>query len=152
MRLKTIIFILWMVLCAVSYAGSALKQVCLRDACIDVEIADTDAKRQKGLMYRENLPENQGMLFIFEYEAPHRFWMKNTLIPLDIIWIDKDKRIVDIKANAAPCKEICEPFEGGYKERNCESFTPSAKALYALEVSAGFTKTHKITIGDHITF
>ena len=139
MRLKTIIFILWMVLCAVSYAGSALKQVCLRDACIDVEIADTDAKRQKGLMYRENLPENQGMLFIFEYEAPHRFWMKNTLIPLDIIWIHQGK-VVDVSLDVA----------NPYGNEEPKVVYPIEPADLVLEVNAGWARTHQIKIGDMV--
>lgn len=123
-----------------SYGQGIIQQVCVKDSCVQVEIADTDAKREAGLMYRESLPENKGMLFIFDYEAPHGFWMKNTYFPLDIIWIDKDKRIVDIKANASLCKEIC------------ENFFPRDKALYVLEVNAGFAERHKIKIGDKVSF
>src|SRR3989344_4541488 len=70
---------------------------------INVEIADDNEERMKGLMFRERLDENAGMLFVFEDEQYQAFWMKNTLIPLDIIFIGKNLEIVDIE-NAVPCK------------------------------------------------
>ena len=141
MRLKIITFIFWAVFCPASYAQEAVKPVCLKNACVEAEIADTDVQRQRGLMYRESLPENKGMLFIFDYEARHSFWMKNTRFPLDIIWIDKDKRVVDIKPAVSPCAET-----------SCEGLIPRDKALYVLEVNAGFAQKKKIQIGDKVSF
>ena len=106
MRLKTITVILLIIFCAVSYAQEAITRVCLNDICVEAEVADTNVERQRGLMHRESLAEAQGMLFIFDYEAPHSFWMKNVNFSLDVLWIDKDKMVVDIKANIPPCKEI----------------------------------------------
>lgn len=140
MRLETITFIFWLIFCAVLYAQEPIFRVCLHDICIEVEIADTDNERQRGLMYRESLPEDKGMLFIFDYKAPHSFWMKHMNFPLDILWIDKDKKIVDIKTNAPPCNEIC------------ESLIPGDKAFYVLEVNAGFAKKNKIRMGDRVSF
>lgn len=129
----------------------ALKTVCVKDACVQVEVVDTDAARQLGLMFRENLPEERGMLFVFETEGRYGFWMKNMRFPIDILWIDKDKRMVDIKSFLKPCVEVDEPFEGGHRESSCESYAPSGKAFYALEVKAGFVGKHKIKIGDSIS-
>jgi uncharacterized membrane protein (UPF0127 family) len=121
-------------------AVETLKQVCFKNACIRVEIADTYEKRKAGLMFRESLPENQGMLFIFDSEDYYSFWMKNMRIPLDIIWIDKDKRIVDIKADVPPCKD------------SCEGLPSNAKAKYILEVNVGFAERNGIKIGDEVRF
>lgn len=114
----------------------AIKRVCIKDACVQVEVVDTDAARQLGLMFRENLPEDRGMLFVFETQGRYGFWMKNMKFPIDIIWIDQEKKIVDIKPDCFPCQEAC------------EIFSSRDKALYALEVDAGFTRRNKIEIGD----
>lgn len=117
-----------------------IKQVCFSEKCVEVEIVNTPETRQKGLMFRESLGENEGMLFIFEEEGLYPFWMKNTLIPLDIIWISQDMQIVDIKT-AVPCNE--DP---------CPNYSPSGKALYVLEVNAGFAERKGIEIGDEVNF
>ena len=129
----------------------AAKKICIKDACVQAEIADTEAARQLGLMFRENLPEGRGMLFIFEDEGRYGFWMKNMKFPIDIIWIDKEKRVVDVKPNLSPCQEVRESFAGGDKEKSCEIFEPRAKALYALEVEGGFCRRNKIEIGDKVS-
>jgi hypothetical protein len=105
---------------------------------IDVEIADDLSERTQGLMFRESLNKNSGMLFVFEKEEKHAFWMKNTLIPLDIIFISEDLEIVDIK-NAIPCEE-----------NNCKSYAPKEKAKYVLEVNEKFTLKNSINIGDKV--
>ncbi|HAH19405.1 MAG: hypothetical protein A2Y00_09785 [Omnitrophica WOR_2 bacterium GWF2_43_52] len=140
MRVKTITFISWLIFCTVLCAQEPITRVCLNDVCVEAEIADIDALRQRGLMYREGLPESKGMLFVFEKEARYSFWMKNMRFPLDIIWIDKDKRIVDIKTDVPTCNQTC------------ESLTPGDKALYVLEVNAGFAKKNEIKIGDRVSF
>lgn len=111
----------------ISYS-TGTNQVCMSDHCFDVEIADTDVLRQQWLMYRETLPSQSGMLFVFDKEQKYPFWMKNTLIPLDIIWIDRDNRIVDIQT-ATPCKT--EP---------CPTYDPKADSLYVLEINAGIAQ------------
>ena len=105
---------------------------------INVEIADDNEERIKGLMFREKLNENEGMFFIFEDESHQTFWMKNTLIPLDIIFIDKNFKIVDIK-NAIPCKE--EP---------CVLYKSSKPAKYVLEVNENFSTKNNISIGNKV--
>lgn len=105
---------------------------------INVEVADDNEERIKGLMFREKLDENSGMLFVFENEEHQTFWMKNTLIPLDIIFIDRNFKIVDIKS-AVPCKE--EP---------CILYKSSRPVKYVLEVKDNFTAKKGINIGDKI--
>jgi len=112
-------------------------QVCFESICIDVEIADTSEERAKGLMHRESMPEDQGMLFIFDTQKIYPFWMKNTLIPLDMIWVDMEQTIVHIES-AIPCVDTC------------PSYTPSAKALYVVETVQGFTAKHEIKVGDKV--
>ncbi len=105
---------------------------------VNVENADDNEERMKGLMFRERLDETEGMFFVFEDESYQTFWMKNTLIPLDIIFINKNLEIVDIK-NAQPCKE--EP---------CVLYSSSKPAKYTLEVNSNFTIKNEIKVGDKI--
>jgi len=114
----------------------AKTNVCFREICVDAQIADTPDERALGLMYRTSLPENEGLFFIFDASERHPFWMKNTLISLDVIWIDENYRVVDIQS-LEPCEE--DP---------CESFTPNSRALYVLEVNSGFADANGISIGD----
>lgn len=102
------------------------------------EIADNPITQAKGLMFRENLDEGQGMIFIFSGDEKRSFWMKNTLIPLDLIFVASNFTIVDIKENFQPCQE----FE-------CPRYV-SKPAAYVLEVNAGFAEKHGIAEGDRI--
>ncbi len=90
-----------------------------------VEIAKTPAQRHQGLMFREELEVGTGMLFVFEEEDFHSFWMKNTLIPLDIIWIGKDMNVIETHT-LQPCST-----------EECPTTEPSQKAKYVLEINAG---------------
>lgn len=105
---------------------------------IDIEIADNDAAREQGLMYRDTMAENQGMLFLMENEEPQAFWMKNTIISLDILFADANRHIVSIHPNCKP-----------YSLDQIESGKP---ALYVVEVNAGYAKKHGIKTGDLISF
>lgn len=106
-----------------------------------IERAEALAHQAKGLMYRESLDEDGGMLFVFTGEAKRTFWMKNTLIPLDLIFINGDKKIVEVKENFEPCRED-----------NCPSYTSNVKAQYVLEVNAGFVQKNQIQIGEEVVF
>lgn len=112
-------------------------QVCIKNKCFMVELAKSQQEKSRGLMGREYLAKSRGMLFIYEREEEYSFWMKNTLIPLDIVWIDKDQKIVYIYKNAQPCKE------------ECESIKPEKKSMYILEVNAGEAN---FNIGDKVEF
>lgn len=107
-------------------------------AMIDIEVADNDQLRARGLMYRRTLPENAGMLFIQSMEEMQSFWMKNTYIPLDILFVNRDKEIVTIHANTTPLKEW--------------NYASTKPAIYVVEVNAGFTNRHGIRTGDRIEF
>ncbi|MBW2985977.1 DUF192 domain-containing protein [Candidatus Woesearchaeota archaeon] len=117
---------------------SAAPSVKIGDTTVFVELALTYKVQMKGLMFREHLSEDQGMLFVFEKDEPRSFWMKNTLIPLDMIFIDSDFEIVDIKT-AVPCEK--DP---------CKSYVSKANAKYVLEVNSDFAEKHKIEIGDEV--
>jgi uncharacterized membrane protein (UPF0127 family) len=92
---------------------------------INVELARTPAEMQQGLMFRKSLCDDCGMLFVFESEGFHSFWMKNTLIPLDMLFIDANLTVVDV-IHAVPCEQ--DP---------CQIYAPKGKALYVLEVNGG---------------
>jgi len=118
--------------------GCSKNFVLINENKIYVEIADTPSERSTGLMYRENLCNDCGMLFIFDNEETHSFWMKNTLIPLDMIFISEDKKIVDT-VQAEPCKE--DP---------CQIYKPQEKSKYVLEVNKEYSKSRNINIGDSV--
>lgn len=111
-------------------------KVCFEDNCFNVEIADNRETRELGLMFREKLDEDSGMFFIFENEGSYPFWMKNTLIPLDIIWIDSSGKIVDIR-EAIPCES--EP---------CQIYYHADSAKYVLEINKGLSAELGIEIGN----
>lgn len=105
---------------------------------IKAEVADTPLKRAEGLMSKKSLPADEGMLFIFNNADYHGIWMMNMSFSIDILWIDKDLKIVDIMEDAQPCTF------------NCPIYTPSEKAAYVLEVNSGFVKQNGIKTGDTI--
>jgi uncharacterized membrane protein (UPF0127 family) len=108
---------------------------------VHVEIAADDASRQQGLMYRDRVREGTGMLFMFPQTGNYPFWMKNTLIPLDMIWIDEQKRIVHVTQDVPPCQ--ADP---------CPSYPPGADARYVLELAAGVARQHGVVAGADLRF
>jgi uncharacterized membrane protein (UPF0127 family) len=137
MRLLSIVTIILLFSLSACSAG-AMKRVCFSGICVRAEVAESDAQKSEGLMFRDYLPPQEGMLFIFPTEDKYSFWMKNMKFSLDMIWIDRNKKIVDIKTDVPPCLDIC------------ENYTPGFKAMYVLEVNAGFVKKHKISLGDPV--
>lgn len=105
---------------------------------IDIEVATSSFEIEKGLMHRRSLPANGGMLFVFEEEYYRTFWMKDTYVALDIMFLNADKEIIRISKHTMPLSELSIPSGG--------------KAMYVVEVLAGFTDAHQIHIGDHIEF
>jgi len=101
-----------------------------------VEIADSDQERQRGLMGRTELSENFGMFFVWPHEVMTSFWMKDTPLSLDIIFIDNNKRIVFMAQATTPFSE--------------KLITPGRPCRYVLEVKAGYVKKHEVRIGDKI--
>jgi uncharacterized membrane protein (UPF0127 family) len=104
---------------------------------VAVEVARTEAERGRGLMFRTSLGDGAGMLFVFDETGEHPFWMKNTLIPLDMIFIDDSGRVTGVVARAVPGS--LEPRSGG----------PSR---YVLEVNGGWTEAKGVAAGDQVRF
>jgi uncharacterized membrane protein (UPF0127 family) len=110
---------------------------------VNVELAANDELRAQGLMYRDQLRPGTGMLFLFAHDEEHSFWMKNTRIPLDMVWIDASRKIVGIRANVPPC--TADP---------CPSYgpEPAVRSRYVLEVAAGVAAEHGLKVGDPLRF
>lgn len=108
---------------------------------IGAELAVTNEERAQGLMFRERIGSDQGMLFVFEEEGIYPFWMKNTLIPLDILWLGRDRRIVHIAADVPPC--TAEP---------CPTYGPEIPASFVLELKAGEARARGLRPGDRLEF
>lgn len=132
-------FIIITVISIISINKNNLPEVCINKECFKVEVVKTPQERAQGLMNRESLEKNTGMLFIFESENIYPFWMKNTLIPLDIIWIDSNKKIVHIGSNVPPCKS--DP---------CPSYNPNKAAIYVLEINTGLSNKQGFKEGDEV--
>jgi len=105
------------------------------------EIARTPEEQAQGLMYRESLPERTGMLFLFSDSAPHHFWMKNTMIPLDMVWMDSSGRVLFVSANTLPCK--ADP---------CPTYGPDVPADSVLEIAGGMAEREGIKTGAKLQF
>lgn len=116
----------------------------INDVLLNVDMASTDAERKKGLSGRDGLAEDEGMLFVFDSEGYYGIWMKDMNFPIDIAWLNKDKKIIYIESNVVP-----ETFpKGFYAERDGLSIL----SLYVLEAKAGFFEKSKIKIGDSAEF
>jgi len=118
--------------------NNRLQRITINGAPLFVETAQTDTERQRGLMFRENLPPDQGMLFVFPAAQIQSFWMRNTFIPLDIAFISSEGAIVDIQQMKPVDESIL--------------YTSRAPALYALEVNAGWFAAHQIDLGARVNF
>ena len=107
-----------------------------------VEVARTEAERARGLMFRDELPAGHGMLFIHEEEGPLAYWMKNTRIPLDILFFDRARRLVSQQRNVPPCDlgDACPPYPS------------DAPAIYVLELNAGEAEKLRLQNGTEIEF
>jgi uncharacterized membrane protein (UPF0127 family) len=110
-------------------------QTTLKSKPFTLEVADTDAKRERGLMFRDSMPADHGMIFVFDNADKYGFWMKNTLIPLDILFLDESAKVVDIRT--------MQPHDEN-------STIPVAPALFTIELNAGTAKNIGIATGDQI--
>ncbi len=120
-----------------TYGEYEVRKITIDDVMLNVEIADDSEKIQRGLMYRDMLPENQGMLFIFDEERKYQFWMMNMKINLDMMWLDSNGKVVHIVEDAAPCIDSAHTSQCTYN--------PDEPAKYVLEVNSGFVQEHGIT-------
>lgn len=141
-RLFFISLMLLQNLCTAQTQGKRFIKMFLPDGyAITAELAVTDQERQLGLMYRKKINPDQGMLLVFERTNFYSIWMKNMKIPLDILWLDKEKRIVHIERDVPPCKE--DP---------CPSYSSRFPAMYVLEIKAGSVNEHKLKMYDRVDF
>jgi uncharacterized membrane protein (UPF0127 family) len=105
------------------------------------EVMVKDADRAMGLMFRTSLPEDRGMLFLFDTPDFHGIWMKNCRFAIDILWLDSDKRIVHVQEGAPPC--VKDP---------CPVYSPLRRALYVVELNAGQARREKAVVGESVRF
>jgi len=126
---------------AYSVTQSETTHIMIAGILLTVEFAKTSTAQQKGLSGRPSLPNDHGMLFVFDHEDYWGFWMVDMKFPLDIIWFNSNRQVVFIERNLPPCTP-----------QNCPIFTANAKAMYVLEVNAGFVEAHQITFGSTFTF
>ncbi len=108
---------------------------------ITAELAVTAAQRAQGLMFRDRIDADQGMLFIFDREELNSFWMLNMKFAIDILWLDRNRRVVHIEASVPPCPK--EP---------CPSYPTPSPAMYVLELQNGAAAAHKIKLGERMDF
>lgn len=111
----------------------------LRGTRYSIEIAEDDAARQHGLMDRTTMPADHGMLFVFQDDAPRAFWMKNTKIPLDMLFFDAERRLVSVQHDVPPCE--ADP---------CPAYSSGAPARYVLELNGGEAKRIGAAPGDEM--
>jgi uncharacterized protein len=143
--MNRVVVLLVLALLAACSSADATQRIVLRspqgdDIAVTVEIADSAEKRQTGLMERTKLPEGTGMLFVFDEEKPLGFWMKNTLIPLDILFFSADGQFIST-SSMIPCEaDPCPPYLSG------------GAAKYALEVPAGYVRSRGIETGWRLVF
>ncbi len=109
-------------------------------ACLELELARSNEERARGLMFRTSLASDAGMLFVFESDDIHSFWMKNALIPLDIIWLDADSRVVGFQENVPPCTT---PL--------CPLFSINKPSRLVLETNEGFVAENRFQIGQRVS-
>ena len=134
-------FLLYLLmLAACSACASGEPRVVLGGKTFSVEIADSSEEHQLGLMFRDSMPADHGMIFIFPDEAPRSFWMKNTRIPLDIMYFDKDLKMVSISADTPPCRVA-----------RCPSYPSVVPAKYVLELNGGSAASLGVGVGDKLT-
>lgn len=113
------------------------------DVPLEVQIADTEPRRVRGLMFQDELPSNQGMIFVFDAPGLYSLWMLNMQFSLDMIWFDESGKIIHIEKDVPPCKT---PLE----ITTCQSIIPDGQALYVLEVTSGFVEKNNITMDSKL--
>jgi uncharacterized membrane protein (UPF0127 family) len=139
--------VLLIIIAGTLYAGYVLlrpagtTQIVIGGVTLNVEIAATPSDQQKGLSDRESMAPDHGMLFVFHSEGMWGFWMKGMRFSLDIIWFDSQRHAVHIEQDLLPCTP-----------QDCPVYTPPARAMYVLEVNAGFVLAHNISLGDMFAF
>ncbi len=122
--------------------GYGQVNVTVKDVKLVADIAATSDQRSKGLSVKDTLNENEGMLFVFSAEREHSFWMKNMKVPIDIIWLDNEQKVVHVEHSLDPC--IPASF--------CPTYQPDGNSLYVLETVAGFAQKYNVTDNTYVDF
>jgi len=112
--------------------------IMIDDVPLEVQIADTEPRRVRGLMFQDQLPYDQGMIFVFDKPGLYSLWMLNMQFSLDMMWFDEDGKIIHIEKDVSPCKT---PLEIA----TCQSIIPEGQAVYVLEVTSGFIEQNNVT-------
>ena len=140
MKFKAIILIILVLISLVILyfrdTGPVLR---INNQSVSLIIADTEEERDKGLGDRESMPDNTAMLFVFDVSDTYAFWMKDMKFPIDIVWLDENKRVVHIVESAMP-------------ESYPENFIPPQKSLYVIELNAGLVSKYGIKVGNILNF
>jgi uncharacterized protein len=151
-RLNILAFILALFVLAFVYdqkvrpaAAPKASRICARETCFRVEVAETQYQKERGLMFREKLADDSGMLFWYDRDGIYSFWMKNTYIPLDMIWVSASKEVVFVEKNAQPCLPAGVPAA-----EVCPAINLDVPARYVLEVNAGMADRIGLQIGDQV--
>jgi uncharacterized membrane protein (UPF0127 family) len=132
--------------CGDGDAGSVERiTVSVAGLSIDAEVARTPEQRGLGLGFRESIAHSEGMLFVYEEAGPHSFWMRGMQFPLDFIWIDAARNVVDLTLDVPPPPP-------GTADEDLESLVPASRVQYVLEVNAGAVREGSVSIGDAVTF
>ena len=108
---------------------------------LQVEVMANDEDRAMGLMFRPSLPQDRGMLFVFEQVDFHGFWMKNCKFPIDMVWLDEDRKVVHVAESVPPCKS--DP---------CPIYQPLRRAAFVVEMNAGLARREKAVVGSAFRF
>ncbi len=134
-----VLIVLLVIIVFVFYNYNKYDKICFENSCFVIEVADNYIEQKKGLMFRKNLCPDCGMLFVYKHEDNYKFWMKDTLISLDIIWMDKDFAIQYIVENSMPCEN-----------EECRLYRPSLeiRSKYVLEVNSGISKKIGLKVGE----
>lgn len=118
--------------------------VSIRGLTVEAEVAANSGSRKKGLSKKDSIPFNQGMLFAFENPGQYGIWMKDMRFAIDILWLDENKKIVDIAVDVPP--------QPGRRDLELAVYKPSHSAKYVLEINAGLVNLNGIQVGDHANF
>lgn len=135
--MRSFLFLIMIIACTACSAGPSVEIAGKR---FSVEVADTTEKQALGLMFRDQMADDHGMIFLFPNEAPRSFWMKNCRIALDILYFDKDLKMVSASLNTPPCRV-----------QQCPSYPSKGPAMYVLELNAGMATQLGIGVGDQLT-
>ena len=124
-----------------AYRHTALRrgEVGIGDTQIQVDIADTAAKREQGLSGRKSLSDSEGMLFVFDTPGKYGFWMKDMNFALDIVWLDSEKHVVGVEKDISP-------------DSYPQVFWPNEAIKYVLELPSGFAQRHSVDTGSQVNF